>query len=146
MEILAFDYGEDIIGMIDLDTDAYTRYRGECLVKGAKRVLACEGIIVSFNGTNYDLPRLVKLAGNFGSDTPSPQGIHYDMQIEASRDRWPPDRGTTPIVGTPLRDQYRHYCGRSPAEPPGWLECEYERSNWLDCYMAAELWRRIISG
>ena len=27
MEILAFDYGEDIVGMIDLNTDAYTRYR-----------------------------------------------------------------------------------------------------------------------
>ena len=144
MEILAFDYGEDIVGMIDLNTDAYTRYRGARLVEGAKRVLACEGIIVSFNGTDYDLPRLAKLARDSASHTPSARGIHHDMQVEASRDRWPPRPGTDPIVGTDLRDHYRHYCGRPPAEPPGWLECGYERNNWLDCYMTAELWRRII--
>ena len=146
MEILAFDYGEDIVGMIDLNTDTYTRYRGKAMVEGAKRILACDGIIVSFNGTCYDLPRLAKFAGLSASDTPSLRGIHHDMQIEASRDRWPPRPGTAPIIGSGLRDHHRHYCGHSPAEPPGWLDCEYERSNWLDCYMTAELWRKIVLG
>ena len=144
MENLAFDSGEDIVGMIDLNSGAYTRYRGECMVEGAKRILASEGIIVSFNGTGFDLPRLAKLAGLFASDTPALWGIHHDMQIEASRDRWPPVPGTAPIVGAGLRDHYQHYYGRSPPEPPGWLNDEYERSNWLDCYMAAELWRKIV--
>ena len=146
MEVLAFDYGEDIVGMIDLNTDAYTRYRGKRMVEGANRILACEGIIVSFNGTDYDLPKLAKLAGLFASDTLSLLGIHHDMQIEASRDRWPPRPGTAPIVGSGLRDHYRYYLGQPPPEPPGFLEDEYERSNWLDCYMTAELWRTIVSG
>lgn len=146
MEILAFDYDEDIVGMIDLNTDAYTRYRGECMIEGANRILACDGIIVSFNGTGYDLPRLARLTGLSASDTPSPRGIHHDMQFEASRDHWPPRPGTASIVGWSLQDHYRHYCGQSPAEPPGFLDDEYERSNWLDCYMTAELWRKIVSG
>ena len=129
MEILAFDYGEDIVGMVDLNTDAYTRYRGECMVEGAKRILASDGIIVSFNGSGYDLPRLAELSGFSASYTPALRGIHHDMQIEASRDRWPPLPGTAPIVGSGLRDHYRHYCGHSPPEPPGWLKDEYERSN-----------------
>ena len=97
----------------------------------------------SFKGIGYDLPRLARLAGTSAFDTPVLLGIHHDMQIEASRDRWPPLRGTAPIVGADLRDHYRHDCGYSPLEPPGWLKDEYERSNWLDCYMAAELWRKI---
>ena len=146
MEMLAFDYGEDIVGVIDLNTDAYTRYRGECMIEGAKRILACDGIIVSFNGTGYDLPKLAKLAGLSASDTPSLRGIHHDMQIEASRDRWPPATRNCSYRRPGLRDHYRHYCGLSPAEPPGWLDCEHERNNWLDCYMIAELWRKIVLG
>ena len=146
MEILAFDYGEDIVGVIDLNTDVYVLYRGKCMVEGAQRILACEGIIVSFNGTSYDLPKLAKVAGLSASDTPSLRGAHHDMRIEASRDRWLPRPGTAPIVGSSLRDHYRHYCGPSSVEAPDFLDDEYERSNWLDCYMAAELWRKIVSG
>ena len=144
MEILAFDYGEDIVGVLDLNTDVYARFRGECMIGGAKRILACDGIIVSFNGTGYDLPNLAKVVGLSDSDTPPLRGTHHDMQIEASRERWPPRPGTAPIIGFGLRDHYRHYCGHSPAEPPGWLDCDYERDNWLDCYMTAELWRKIV--
>ena len=146
MEILAFDYGEDIVGMIDLNTDTYTRYRGERMVEGAKRILACDGIVVSFNGTYYDLPKLAKVAGLSASDKPSLRGIHHDMQIEASRERWPPRPGTAPIVGCCLRDHFRHYCGDSSAEPPDWLDYDHEGNNWLDCYMTAELWRKIVLG
>ena len=93
--------------MIDLNTDAYTRYRGECMVEGAKRILACEGVIISFNGEEYDLPRLARLAGLAVSDTLQQRDNHYDMQVEASRDRWPPRLGTAPIVSPCLRDYYR---------------------------------------
>ena len=144
MEILAFDYGEDIVGMIDLNTDTFTRYRCECMVEGAKRLLACGGIIVSFNGTHYDLPRLATIAGLSASDTPLLRGIHYDMHLEASRERWPPRPRTAPIVGSGLRDHYRHNCRLSGAAPPGWLHCKHERNNWLDCYMTAELWRKSV--
>ena len=104
--------------MIDLNTDAYTRYRGECMVEDAKRILACEGVIISFNGGEYDLPRLARLAGLAVSDTLQLRDNHYDMQVEASRDRWPPRLGTAPIVGPCLRDYYRHYCGQSPSNGP----------------------------
>ena len=133
MEVLGFDSGEDIVSMIDPNTDAYTQYRGECMVEGAKRILGSDGIIVSFNGTGYDLARLAKLAGLYASDMPGLRGIHHDTQIEASHDRWSSLAATAPIVGSGLRDHYRHYCGRSPPEPPGWLKDGYERSNWLDC-------------
>jgi len=144
MEIMAFDIGDDIVGIIDLKTDAYTRYRGECMVEGAKRILSCDGVIISFNGTRYDLPMLVRLAGPSASDTLALRGIHHDMQIEASRDRWPPPHGTAPIVGPCLRDHYQHYYGNAPPDPPKCLKDEYERNNWLDCYMASELWRKIV--
>ena len=145
MEILAFDYGEDIVGMIDLNTDTYTRYRGECMVEGAKRILPGDDIIVSFNGTGYDLPRLANLAGISASDTLALRSIHHCMQVEASRDRLPPLPGTAPIMDSGLRDHYRHYYGHLPPEPPGRLTEEYERSNWLDCYMATETWRKVVS-
>ena len=145
MKILAFDYGEDIVGMIDLHTDIYARYRGARMVDGARRIFACEGIVVSFNGAGYDLRKLAALAGLSASGVPPLQGVHYDMRIEASRDRWPPRPGTAPIVGCSLRDHYRHYCGPTPPQPPGFLDDAYERSNWLDCHMAAELWRAIVS-
>ncbi len=144
MEIVAFDYGGDIVGIIDVNTNAYTRYRGECMVEGAKRILSCDGVIISFNGTRCDLPMLASLAGFSASETPPLRGIHHDMQIEASLDRWPPLPGTAPIVGPCLRDHYRHYCGNAPPNPPNCLKDEYERDNWLDCYMTAELWRKIV--
>ncbi len=56
MVVLAFDSGEDIVAMIDLNTYAYTRCRGEYMVEGAKRVLAGDGINVSFNDTGYRTP------------------------------------------------------------------------------------------
>ena len=146
MEILAFDYGEDIVGMIDLDADIYARYRGARMVDGARRILACDGIVVSFNGAGYDLRKLAEPSGLSSSGVPPLRGVHHDMSSEASQDRWPPRPGTAPIVGCSLRDHYRHYCGPTPPEPPGFLDDAYERSNWRDCHMAAELRRKIVAG
>lgn len=144
-EILAFDYGQSIVGMIDLRTDLYIRYKGRRMVDGARRILDCEGIVISFNGTRYDLPRLAELVGVADSDNPPLRGEHVDMQIEASRDRWPPDPGTSPIAGENLEKTYRHYFGESLPDPPDYLDDDYERNNWDDCYMTAMLWRKIVS-
>ncbi len=145
-EILAFDYGQSIVGMIDLRTDAYIRYKPPSMIDGAKRILDCEGIVISFNGTLYDLPKLAELVGVADSDNPPLRGEHVDMQIEASRDRWPPDPGTKPILGNRLWDTYRHYFGESRPDPPDCLNDDYERDNWYDCYMTAALYRKIVSG
>ena len=89
--------------MIDVNTDAYTRYRGECMVEGAKRILASGGIIVSFNGSGYDLPRLVKLCGLSASDMPALRGIHHTCKSRlpaTAGPRYPePLRSSAPAYG-----------------------------------------------
>lgn len=144
-EILAFDVGIDIVGMIDLRTNSYFRYRGKGKVRGALRILDCVGIVISFNGTRYDLPELMKLTGLTDPASQRLRGTHYDMMVEASRDRWPPEPGTQPIAGTSLLKHWQHYFGDRLAQPPCGLDDEYELANWWDCYMAAELWREIVS-
>ena len=68
------------------------------------------------------------------------------MQIEVSRGRWPRDPEPHLIIGPGLRGQFPYCCWHSSAEPPGRLDGEYERSNWLDRYMAGEVWRMIVLG
>ena len=143
-EILAFDYGQSIVGMIDLRTDSYSRYRGRRMIDGASRILDCEGIVISFNGTEYDLPKLATLIGVAEPDALSLRGDHYDMLIEASRDRWPPAPGNPKIVFQALPKHYEHYCGEPLPDPPDFLVDDYERDNWGDCYMTAMLWRKIV--
>ena len=143
-ELLAFDVGIDIVGIIDLRTDAYACYRGARMPDGARRILGCDGV-VSFNGIRYDLPALAKIVGVADADALSLKGTHCDVRIHACSDRWPPRDGEDgSILGPGLRDHYRHYFGWPPPDPPRRLDDDYERSNWRDCHMAAELWRRII--
>lgn len=144
-ELLAFDVGQDIVGIIDLRTDAYHRYRGQRMPDGARRILDCDGVVISFNGIHYDSPELAKIVGIDDAAALPLKGTHYDMCVHASRDRWPPRDGEdAPILGPDLRDHYRHYFGRPPPVPPGHLDDDYERDNWRDCHMAGELWRTII--
>ena len=112
------------------------------MLQGARRILDCEGIIISFNGKVYDVPQLASLAGIDASETLPFIGTHFDMLEEASRERWPPNPGTAPILGCCLRDHYEHYFDQVPLAPPSWLG-DYEQNNWQDCYMAAALWRKI---
>ncbi len=144
-EILAFDVGESMVGMIDLRADSYSRYKGRRMVDGARRILDCEGTIISFNGTIYDLPELARIAGIAEPDALSLRSDHYDMLIEASRDRWPPVPGNRRIVFQALRKHYEHYFGEPLPDPPDFLIDDYERGNWNDCYMTAMLWRKIVS-
>ena len=144
-EVLAFDVGQDIVGIIDLRTDAYERYRGARMPEGARRILDCDGIVISFNGIVCDLPKLAMILGIADADALPLKGAHCDMRVHACRDRWPPrDNEDVGILGPDLRDHYRHYFRRPPPDPPGHLDDDYERNNWRDCHMAGALWRRIV--
>ena len=111
---------------------------------GARRILGCDGVVISFNGIRYDLPALAKVVGVADADALSLKGTHCDVRIHACSDRWPPRDGEDgSILGPDLRDHYRHHFGWPPPDPPRRLDNDYERSNWRDCHMAAELWRRI---
>lgn len=142
-EILAFDVGTGIVGILDVQTGSYAAYRGQDMLLGARRVFDCEGIIISFNGNRYDLPKLAKRFDD-GSSVSEPRGKHIDMCEEASRDRWPPEPDTKPILGTNLIRHYMHYFGDALPEPPDSLKDTYEQDNWRDCRMAADLWSAIF--
>ena len=141
-EILAFDVGTGIVGVLDVQTGSYAAYRGQDMLLGARRVFDCEGVIISFNGNRYDLPELAKRLEDRNSVV-QPKGKHIDMREEASRDHWPPKPGKKPIVGTNLIRYYEHYFGEPLPEPPNSLKDEYEQNNWRDCRMAADLWNAI---
>lgn len=141
-EILAFDVGTGIVGVLDIRTGSYSAYRGQDMLLGARRVFDCEGTIISFNGNTYDLPELVKRLDD-GNSVLKPRGKHIDMCEEASRDRWPPEPGKKLILGPSLISHYMHYFGEPLPEPPHSLKDEYEQDNWRDCRMAADLWSAI---
>ena len=46
--------------------------------------------------------------------------------------------------GANLFGHYRHYFGETSPEPPDAVEDEYERNNWRDRRMAADLWSKIF--
>jgi hypothetical protein len=146
-DVLAFDWGTTIVGVLDVNAGSYRAYRTrEERIEGAKRVVDCAGTIVSFNGGGRDLLELSKLLG-LPSEAHLPlKGIHDDMMPIISAIRWPPDPGTAPIIGPSLTETYRHYfCQVVPVRPLHVTE-PYEISNWLDCTMTAALWTRWRHG
>ena len=96
MEVLAFDIGENLVGVLDVHAGEYTPYRGDAMVDGARRMVDCEGTIVSFNGTCCDLPWLARILG-LKEETPDLKGDHCDMLEIASEDRWPTYPGRAAI-------------------------------------------------
>ena len=109
---MAFDLGIDIVGIIDLRTDAYACYRGAPMPDGARRILGRDGVVISFNGIRYDLPALAKIVGVADAGALSLKGTHCDVRIHACSDRWPPRDGEDGLIlGPNLRDHYRHYFG-----------------------------------
>ena len=141
--LLAIDVGMSIVGILDLHTGEYTSFPGSRMAEGARRILECDGIVITFNGPLYDLPILAKLVGFADARALPWCGEHFDMREEAVRDRWPPDEGGKPIMGPSLREHYRHYFDTEPPAPPRGLD-EYEQDNWCDCYMAGALWKRLV--
>ena len=141
-EALAFDWGTAIVGILDVNTEIYTAYRGTAhMIDGAKRVLSAEGTIVSFNGTACDLPKLFELL-QLHETAQATKARHDDMLVVTSNIRWPPDPGTGPIFGPGLDATYANYFGDNvPAVPYG-ITDEYVANNWRDCYMTAALWKK----
>ena len=141
-EILAFDWGTTIVGVLDVNPNIYTAYRHKNAMRdGAKRILFSTGTIVSFSGDRRDLIELAKLLV-LPSEQVAICGHHDDMADIVSRSRWPPDLGTSPIVGQNLADTYRYYFGDALVPPPSHIQDEYEADNWRDCHMTAELWKK----
>jgi hypothetical protein len=139
-EILAFDWGTTIVGILDVARNVYTSYRGKDMIEGAKRIASSTGTIVSFGGNSRDLKELSEIL-SFPFDTKF-QGGHDDMSEIISMIRWPPDAGTAPILGQCLRDTYRHYFGDELPPQPAGIHDLYEVNNWRDCHMTAELWKK----
>jgi hypothetical protein len=145
-DVLAFDWGTEIVGVLDINADIYRPYRTrDERIEGAKRIFDCDGIIVSFNGLGRDLLELSKLLALPSDSTLILRGEHHDMMPIVSAIRWPPNPGTAPITGPNLYDTYRHYFGDGLPAPPH-LTDPYEISNWLDCKMTAALWLRWRRG
>ena len=132
--VLAFDVGVDIVGVLDLNTGEYIPYRGDRMAKGARRIINCEGSIVSYNGDRYDSPKLSEI---LDADIKY-RGTHYDMLTIALNERRDVD---------PLRDTYDHYFPDDTVpEPPPSATDDYEEDNWQDCWLAGELWKKLCSG
>ena len=139
-EVLSFDWGTAIIGVLDVDTELYTPYSGRRIVEGVQRVTECDGIVVSFNGNLYDLPKMAESLGLADTGGLRLYGRHDDMLEITSTILWP---GNKPIIGGgSLEKRFRLFCGdeKLPASP--FPDDPYIESNWRDCYMPAQLWRK----
>jgi hypothetical protein len=146
-EVLAFDWGTTVIGILDVNGNAYTAYRyGKDMVEGANRIISSAGIIVSFNGNGRDLIEVAKMLGFSSVVEMNVSGEHNDMMKITSDIRWPPDPGSASILGPGLIETYRYYFGDKLPIPPVDLQDDYIISNWRDCYMTAELWKKWKRG
>jgi hypothetical protein len=136
--VLSFDWGTAIIGVLDVNTGIYTPYRGSNIIVGVLRIADCIGIIVSFNGNSYDLPKMADYVGMTGKwDI---RGSHDDMLDITSSILWP---GPTPIVGSGgLEERFRRFCGDAELPASPMPDDPYFDDNWRNCFMAAELWRK----
>ena len=60
-QLLALDVGHDIVSIMNLHTDADDRYRVTRMPDGDRRLLDCDGAVISFNDIIYDLPGWAKM-------------------------------------------------------------------------------------
>jgi hypothetical protein len=153
-EVLVFDWGVSVLGVLDVNGNKYIPYHyGEDMIRGARRLISSSGTIVSFNGNKRDLMEISKILKLSSPAELQIAGEHNDMLEITSEIRWPPDPGTGSILGPGLSETYRYYFGDQTVAPPSHLEKEYEgelfkyvESNWRDCYMTAELWKKWQHG
>lgn len=146
-EVLVFDWGTTIVGILDINSDLYVPYRhSEKMREAANRIISSAGTIVSFNGNARDLVELSKMLGLESASHLSIRGTHDDMLEVTSNIRWPPNLGTGSILGPGLTATYRHYFGDGSPSQPSFLQDDYEVSNWHDCHMTAELWKKWKRG
>jgi hypothetical protein len=118
-EVLAFDWGETIVGILDVDRNVYTPYwYGKGMIEGAQRIAMSAGTIVSFNGNGRNLDEIAKLLSLPSKQELSLRCQHDDMAGIISMIRWPPDPGSAPICGQSLYDTYRYYFAGEAITPP----------------------------
>ena len=144
--VLSFDWGMTVIGILEVDSGTYTAYRYENMAEGANRLISSTGTIVSFNGNGRDLIEIAKILGFSSEAEMNISGEHNDMMEITSDIRWPPNPGSASILGPSLLETYRHYFGDIAPIPPEGLRDNYLISNWKDCYMTAELWKKWRRG
>ena len=146
-EVLAFDWGTTVIGILDVNNNAYTAYlHGEQMVEGASRIILSQGTIVSFNGKGRDLIEIARMLDFPSVSEMNISAKHDDMMEITSYIRWPPVPGSASICGPGLRETFRHYFGAMNHLPPTHLQDDYIVDNWRDCCMTAELWKKWKSG
>jgi hypothetical protein len=101
------NYLNNHIGLFQVNDEAYRAYRAyrrhDERVAAALRIVECEGIIVSLNGSGRDLLELPKLLDWPSKADLSLMGVRHDMMPIISAIRWPPDPGTASITGRALR-------------------------------------------
>ena len=78
-EVLSFDWGTTVVGVLDVKTGLYTPYRGTHRIDGAQRIVGCRGRVVSFNGNSCDLPQIATIIGLASAAELKLQGTHDDM-------------------------------------------------------------------
>jgi hypothetical protein len=138
-EVLAFDWGTTVVGVLDVITGIYTPYRGTQRVEGAQRIVGCRGSIVSFNGNSRDLREIATILGLASSAELNLQGSHDNMWEITGRILWP---GDSLINGFGLAERYAHFFGKDAVFPADPSLDDYLNSNWKDCYMTAQLWKK----
>lgn len=135
-EVLAFDTGIDVVGILEIGTGEYTAYRGlKRMAEGARRLLKAREII-SYNGNRYDLKELASILGFSSVEELIIEGTHYDMQEIC----W------NPIFGSDLVFTYEENYGTSPIASPDYVTDSYEIDNYRDAFRAAELYRSWKKG
>jgi hypothetical protein len=142
-EVLSFDWGTTVVGVLDVKTGVYTPYRGTHRIDGAQRIVGCRGRIVSFNGNSCDLPQIATIIGLASAAELKLQGTHDDMWEITGRILWP---GSGLINGFGLAERYAHFFGKDAVFPPHPTLDDYLNDNWKDCYMTAQLWKKWTVG
>jgi hypothetical protein len=142
-EVVSFDWGTTIVGVLDVHTDIYTPYRGTRLIDGARRVAGCRGTVVSFNGNLCDLAKVAEILGLPPSELQL-SGHHDDMLEITSAVLWP---GPKPILGGGgLAERFASLCRDVQIPSSPFPDVPYVDDNWRDCYMAAQLWKKWRRG
>jgi hypothetical protein len=124
MRTLVVDIGQDLVGLFFVEEGRYVPYRGDA-IPSAIQLIQDADEVVTYNGNNYDLLELGRLAG---LDEKLPlKGIHTDMRSIYWSDR---------IWGSNLQGTYARHFTECPKFPD-----THEGSNECDTYKTFKLWR-----
>ena len=125
-ETLAFDLGQNIVGIYCIEDSTYTPYMGKEKIIGAKRLIEAKEII-SYNGNHYDITELKKILGIDEKDNIKFKGDHVDMREICWSNR---------IWGRDLHSTYDMHFNERASYPD-----TYEGDNYQDTYETFKLWQ-----